>query len=63
MPSKEVSYIFDLNYQGANRKSGNGLGLAQVKAIVEHYKGTVYAKSEVNEGMAIYIQFPVESKG
>lgn len=63
LPIQEVPHIFELNYQGSNRKSGNGLGLAQVKAIVEHYKGTVYAKSDVNEGMAIYIQFPVESKG
>ena len=55
--------IFELNYQGSNRKSGNGLGLAQVKAVVEHYNGTVYAKSSVGEGMAIYIQFPVENKG
>lgn len=63
IPSHEVSHIFELNYCGSNYKSGNGLGLAQVKAIVERYKGTVYAKSDVNEGMAIYIQFPVESKG
>ena len=59
----EVPHIFELNYQGSNRKSGNGLGLAQVKAVVEHYNGTVYAKSSVGEGMAIYIQFPVENKG
>lgn len=59
----EVPHIFELNYQGSNRKSGNGLGLAQVKAVVEHYNGTVYAKSNVGEGMAIYIQFPVENKG
>lgn len=59
----EVPHIFELNYQGSNRKSGNGLGLAQVKSVVEHYNGTVYAKSSVGEGMAIYIQFPVENKG
>lgn len=57
--AQEVSNIFDLNYQGSNRKNGNGLGLAQVKAIVKHYKGTVHAKSDVGKGMAIYIQFPV----
>jgi len=59
LDASEVPHIFDLNYQGSNRKSGNGLGLAQVKAVVEHYNGTVYAKSDVGEGMAIYIQFPI----
>lgn len=52
----EIEHIFDINYQGANRSSGTGLGLAQVKAIVEHYNGTVYAKSE--NGMGIYIKLP-----
>ena len=58
LPAAEVPYIFGLNFQGSNRKSGNGLGLAQVKAIAEHYGGNVYAKSDLDEGMAIYIQFP-----
>ena len=58
LPASEVPYIFGLNFQGSNRKSGNGLGLAQVKSVVEHYGGTVYAKSDKGQGMAIYIQFP-----
>lgn len=62
LDAKEIPYIFDLNYQGANRKSGNGLGLAQVKAVVEHYDGTVYAKGDNGKGMAIYIQFPIWNK-
>lgn len=63
LPSDEASRVFDLNYRGSNHKGGNGLGLTQVRTIVEHYKGKVYAKCELNEGMAIYVQFPVESKG
>lgn len=62
LPAAEVPYIFGLNFQGSNRKSGNGLGLAQVKAVVEHYNGIVYAKSDVGEGMAVYIQFPSSDK-
>jgi len=54
----ETAHIFELNYQGSNRVSGNGLGLPQVKAIVEHYGGTIYAKSGPGKGMAIYIQLP-----
>lgn len=63
MEKEEVSRIFEMNYQGTNSTSGTGLGLAQVKAIVEHYHGTVYAKSERGKGMAVYIQFPYANKG
>lgn len=59
LPARELPQIFDLNFQGSNRVSGNGLGLAQVKAIVEHYHGSVYAHS-VN-GMGIYMQLPLEN--
>ncbi len=54
----ETKHIFELNYQGSNRISGNGLGLAQAKAIVECYGGTIYAKSTRGNGMGIYIQLP-----
>ncbi len=54
----ETKHIFELNYQGSNRISGNGLGLAQAKAIVESYGGTIYAKSTEGKGMGIYIQLP-----
>lgn len=58
LPEQEVAHIFEINYQGSNRQSGNGLGLAQSKAIIEYYGGTVYAKSALGRGMAIYIQLP-----
>ncbi|MBQ8946041.1 MAG: HAMP domain-containing histidine kinase [Lachnospiraceae bacterium] len=54
----ETKHIFELNYQGSNRISGNGLGLYQAKAIVEYYGGTIYAKSTPGKGMGIYIQLP-----
>lgn len=58
LPSQETAHIFDLNYQGANRINGTGLGLTQVKAIVTHYGGNVYAKSDSGAGMAVYILLP-----
>lgn len=58
LPSSETAHIFELNYQGSNRVSGNGLGLTQAKAIVEYYGGTIYAKSNSGNGMGIYIQLP-----
>lgn len=54
----ETKHIFELNFQGSNRISGNGLGLAQARAIVESYGGTIYAKSTEGNGMGIYIQLP-----
>lgn len=54
----ETNHIFELNYQGSNRISGNGLGLAQAKAVVEYYGGNIYAKSTQGGGMGIYIQLP-----
>ncbi len=58
LPEEETKHIFELNFQGSNRISGNGLGLAQAKAIVEYYGGTIYARSTQGKGMGIYIQLP-----
>ena len=54
----ETEHIFELNYQGSNRISGNGLGLAQARAIVEYYGGMIYARSSTGNGMGIYIHLP-----
>ncbi|MBP5606852.1 MAG: hypothetical protein J6X66_01110 [Lachnospiraceae bacterium] len=58
LSEEETRHIFELNYQGSNRISGNGLGLYQAKAIVEYYGGTIYAKSNSGKGMGVYIQLP-----
>lgn len=58
LDSDETEHIFELNYQGSNRISGNGLGLTQAKAIVTYYGGTIYAKSKLGSGMGVYIQLP-----
>ncbi len=58
LATEETNHIFELNYQGSNRISGNGLGLYQAKAIVTYYGGTIYAKSTPGKGMGIYIQLP-----
>lgn len=58
LAQSELEHIFDLNYQGTNRCGGTGLGLAQARAIVEHYHGTITAKSE--NGIGIYIKLPLE---
>lgn len=60
LPQEETDHIFELNFQGSNRRDGNGLGLAQVKAVVSHCGGSVYARSA--DGMGIYIQLPRSRK-
>ena len=60
LDAAETDHIFELNFQGSNRISGNGLGLTQAKAIVDYYGGTIYAKSTPNQGMGIYIQLPTD---
>lgn len=62
LPEEETLHVFELNFQGSNRVSGNGLGLTQTKMIVEAFGGTIYAKSSPGNGMAIYIQLPVSGK-
>ncbi|MCR5278208.1 MAG: HAMP domain-containing histidine kinase [Lachnospiraceae bacterium] len=61
LAEEETKHIFELNFQGSNRISGNGLGLTQAKAIVDYYGGTIYGRSMPDKGMGIYIQLPSSS--
>ncbi len=60
LSESETVHVFELNFQGSNRISGNGLGLAQAKAIVDYYGGMIYAKSSPGRGMGIYLHLPAE---
>lgn len=58
----ELDRLFDLNYQGANKKSGCGLGLTQVRALLEDFGGRIWAKSVKGSGFTLYIQLPVNTE-
>lgn len=58
MPAQEVDKIFDLNYQGSNKKNGYGLGLHLVREVVKAHGGTVSAKSDIDNGLGLYIRLP-----
>lgn len=60
LPSEETSRIFELNYQGSNKLSGSGLGLAQAKAITDACHGSISASSTVKNGMSIFIRLPLD---
>jgi len=63
LSEEETEHVFELNFQGSNRISGNGLGLAQAKAIVDYYNGDISARSTEGCGMAIYIKLPKLATG
>lgn len=60
----DINYIFDRFYRSKTKniqkRTGFGLGLTYVKAIVEAHKGKVKVTSEVGVGSEFTIYFPVE---
>jgi two-component system OmpR family sensor kinase len=61
IPEKELPFIFEELYRGANThgQSGSGLGLALVKSIIEIHKGTISARSQPGKGTIFSIRVPV----
>lgn len=62
IPKEKLATIFDKFRQvdgSAKRKSGGvGLGLALVKEVVEHHRGRIDIKSEVNVGSEFTVTLP-----
>jgi signal transduction histidine kinase len=61
----DLQYIFDPYYRGkgVGQKSGHGVGLAAVKAIVEGHGGRVSVHSEMGEGTTFTVTLPKNQKG
>lgn len=57
--TEEIEHIFTPFYRGKNRgySSGNGIGLAIVKKIVELHKGVVEVNSAINQGTTFKLIF------
>jgi len=59
---EEASHLFDRFYrtdESRNRdEGGSGLGLAIAKSFIELHMGNVWAESEKNEGLKIFIEIP-----
>lgn len=63
---ESLAKIFDTMYRADAARSsvadGSGLGLAICRQIVELHGGSIWATSEVNKGLSIFISMPKEDK-
>src|SRR5690554_4517010 len=61
----ELPRIFDEFYRASNAKSarivGTGIGLAAVRAMVEHYQGTIALNSVEGQGTTVTVRLPLAS--
>lgn len=60
IPADELPRVFDLYYQGENRrtKGAAGLGLTFCKQAVEAQGGVIWVESEIGKGSAFHIRLP-----
>lgn len=62
IPASDVSHLFQKFYRVDNSATrsigGTGLGLFICKKIVELYRGTIWAESEVGKGSTFFINLP-----
>ncbi|HTR18933.1 MAG TPA: ATP-binding protein [Candidatus Paceibacterota bacterium] len=56
---EDIPRIFDRFYRGTTQASGNGLGLAISKNIVERHDGNIIVRSEVGSGTTVTITLPL----
>lgn len=65
MDEKTIEHIFEKFYQadGTRSKTGNGLGLALVKRIIDICKGCIEVQSKPSEGSRFRVMLPIEEPG
>jgi signal transduction histidine kinase len=59
----DTKKVFDLNFHANQIGSGTGFGLTQVKTIISDFGGSIWVRSSLESGFAIYIQIPSKQKG
>ena len=57
---KELPYIFDIFHKGRKSRTGYGIGLAIVRAIVEAHGGRIHLTSEPGKGAVFTVFLPKE---
>ena len=63
VPAKDIAHLFEEFFRSANARQlvedGTGLGLAVVKEILDHLKGTISVKSTLGEGTCFTCRLPI----
>lgn len=64
IPEIDIPHVWEELYRGQSARSvpGSGLGLALVRAIVEHHQGNVSVRSRSGQGTAVSLRLPAKSK-
>ncbi len=59
-----ASQIFEVfkRLHNADEYPGSGIGLSICKKIMEKHNGSIYAKSNINEGAKFYMRFPISEE-
>jgi signal transduction histidine kinase len=66
IPAADLPHIFERYHRGANvtgRFSGEGLGLAGARQIVEQHGGRIRVESEEGQGSTFIVQLPLQRPG
>lgn len=60
IPKEDIEYIYTPFYRGKNKEysTGNGIGLAFVKQIIELHHGNITIQSAINEGTCFKVTLP-----
>ncbi|MFW5656251.1 MAG: sensor histidine kinase [Bacteroidota bacterium] len=63
IPPEEIDNVFQPFYRASNAPpvKGHGIGLSLVKRIVTLHQGTIHVSSELNEGSAFMLAFPLNT--
>ncbi|MBD1372324.1 HAMP domain-containing histidine kinase [Hazenella sp. IB182357] len=61
MDEETSEKIFERNYRGGNRYTGNGIGMTITQKLVEAHEGTISVKSEKNIGTTFCIHMPIST--
>ena len=63
IPAEELPHVFEKFYRGkSNAESGNGLGLALVRAIVASLDGTIDVQSLLGHGSVFTVRLPRQGR-
>lgn len=69
IPAEDLTSIFDAFHQAshgdllASKPKGTGLGLAISSQIVVHYRGRIWAESELGVGSVFHVELPMAEAG